>query len=540
MSFVLVAMESDPDALWTFDDPSPFTDWSGHGRSASTTATAKHAALVKGSDYSLIVDNATKISANAAAVMQRGREKQSFTVETVFRSIKKDPTNTAYQQVWGNDNGYDGIVIAGTVVSFVTKYTSTGEARCSYDIQLNRRVHVAAIHTATKNSLYIDGDMVAEVDITEAQQADTYLYDGNTITMGGTTSTNVLAINALAVYRSVVSEDELDAHYVEGTDNVSEFHVAAGYGGTIVPLTEDYTAPYESRTFTTEADWNSGLMAGTIVEYEQLVPQMNNGISVPATWTVAHPLPQGLGTLYGVTLNWQGQGVTVETSVDGNTWASVPKGNKTPTIPAGFNPTNQVLQIRATFPGGIVDDPSYIDDLSVTTFINNTLPPVDGRTVTLTNTSIESNDDIMDFDTNWGAELNNGSISIAAGGSFPVKTIEIWEKKASGASFTDNITPTTSYTNGTTLQVYRTDEWQLRTYVISAGTTGAITISGTGQVGSIVLYPYAKTAAQVLETYRAYVGKPKYIIPTQGNIAILELTDQIDAYEYEWSVETAG
>lgn len=536
-------MDPPPDACWTFDDPTPFTDWSGHNRVATSTSTAKHAALVKGADYSIIVGPTTKISLNAYAVMQRGRESASFSVEAVFRSIKKDPTNLAIQQVWGNDNIYDGICIAGTVVSFTTKYTSTGSATCSYDIQNNRAVRVVAVHTDAKNSLYVDGDLVAEVDITAAQQADTYLGDGNTITCGGTTGTNLLAVNAIAVYRTVVAEEDIDVHFNEAVDNLSEFHVASGYGGTLLPLSDEHTAPYAIRTFSTAQDWDQGFKSGVVIEYEQVSPELRNGISVPGSWSVIHPLPQGMGTLYGVTLSWQGQGVTVDTSLDGITWNTVTKGVKTPTIATGFDPTDKLLYVRASFAGSVLDDPAYIDDLIITTYINNTLPAVDGRAVTLTNTSIESNEDIMDYDMNWGAELVNGTLTIAAPGtgSFAPKTIEVWAKKFSSASFTDNVSsPTAQYTNGTTFQAYQIDEWQLRTYVISAGFSGALTFTGTGQIGSVVLYPYAKTATEVMDTYRAYVGRPQTVLATQGSVVITQLSSEIDAYEYEWSVETAG
>lgn len=543
MSYRYVMMDPAPDAFWTFDDPSPFIDYTGNLRVANSTATAKHPALVKGSDYALIVGNTTRISMNAYAVMQRGREKQSFAVEAVFRSIKKDSANLAVQQVWGNDNAYDGITIAGTVVSFVTKYTATGEARCTFDIQDNRAVRAVAVHTEAKNSLYIDGDLVDEIDITAEQQADTYLSDGNTITGGATTGTNLLAMNSVAVYRTVVVEDDIDVHFAEAVDNLSEFHVASGFGGTLLPLSDEHTAPYASRTFSTADDWNTGFKAGVVVEYEQVSPELRNGISIPSSWSVIQPLPQGQGTLYGVTLTWQGQGVTVDTSIDGVTWTNVTKGVKTPSIPAGFDPTDKLLYVRAVFAGGVIDDPAYIDDLIITIYIANTLPAMDGRVVTLTNTSIESNEDIMDYDHNWGAELVNGTLSIAAPGtgSFAPKTIEIWAKKLGAAAFTDNVSsPTAQYTNGTTFQAYQVDEWQLRTYVISAGMSGALTFTGTGQIGSVVLYPYAKTAAEVLETYRSYVGRPVTVLPTQGSIAMTELTDQIDAYDYEWSVETAG
>jgi hypothetical protein len=542
MSYRYVAIDAGPDALWTFDDPSPFTDYSGNNRSSSSGATAKHAALVKGVDYSLIFGNATRVGMNAHAVMQRGRESQSFSVGTVFRSIKKDPTNTAIQQVWGNDNGYDGICIAGTVVSFATKYTSTGEAKCTFDIQDNANVRVFAIHTAAKNSLYVDGDLVSEVDITAEQQKDTYLYDGNTITGGASSGPNLLAIGSVAVYRHVVPEDDIDAQLAEATDNMSEFHVASGYGASILAVTEDHTSPYHNRTFSTEEDWKSGQSYGTIVEYEQLAPELRNGISIPGSWVTPYPLPQGVGTMYGVIITWLGQGVTVDTSLDGITWAPVTKGVKISTIPTGFDPTDKMLQVRASFVGSVVDDPAHIDDLSITTYLANTVPAVDGRVVTLTSTSIEHNEDIMNYDHNWGAEMINGTINIAAAGtgSFAPKTIEIWAKKAGAAAFSDNVSPNAQYTNGTTFQAYQVDEWQLRTYVINAGMTGALTFTGTGQIGTVLLYPYAKTAAEVMEAYRAFVGRPVLTLPTQGSIGMTELTDQIDAYDYEWSMESAS
>ncbi len=324
---------------------------------------------------------------------------------------------------------------------------------------------------------------------------------------------------------------------------MSEWHVASGYGGSLLPLSIEDTAPYEQRTFTTEADWNSGFKAGTMVEYEQLGPELREGISIAGDWTVMYPLPQDVGTLYGVTLNWQGQGATVTTSIDGTTWTTVTKGVKIGSVPTGFDPTDKSLQIKASFAGGVQDDPAHFDDLVVSTFLSNTLPPVDGRTVTMTNVSLEANEDIMDYDHNWGAELVSGTLTIAAPGtgSFSPKTIEIWGKKLGSASFTDNISGSTaSYTNGGLLQAYQVDEWQLRTYVFSGGTSAALTFTGTGQIGSIILYPYAKTPTEALETYMSYVGRPVVTIPTAGSIAMVELTDQIDAYEYDWSLEGAG
>jgi hypothetical protein len=280
-----------------------------------------------------------------------------------------------------------------------------------------------------------------------------------------------------------------------------------------------------------------------MVEYDQVSPELRNGISVPSSWSIANPLPQGMGTLYGVTMTWQGQNVLVESSVDNTNWTVVSKGVKVASIPTGFDPTDKILYVRASFAGGVIDDPAYFDELIITTYVANVVPPVDGRNVTLVNASMEHNEDIMDYDHNWGAELVNGTLTVAApaAGSFAPKTIEVWAKKLNASAFTDNVSsPTAQYTNGNSFQAYQNDEWQLRTYVINAGFSGALTFTGTGQIGSVVLYPYAKTAAEVLESYRAYVGRPVQTIATQGAISITQLTSLIDAYEFEWAMESGG
>jgi hypothetical protein len=335
----------------------------------------------------------------------------------------------------------------------------------------------------------------------------------------------------------VLTEGAIDRHNDEAADNMSEYHVASGFGGSLLPFYADASNPYEQVVYTNPEDWQRGLFDRTVVEFGQLVPEKRDDISVAGTWTTIVPLPQTLSNIFGVTVGWQGQGCVVDASLDGITWATVSKGNRISLIPAGFNPVDKYLTVRVTFSGSILYDESFIDDLTITTYGSNTLPPVDGRIVTLTNAAVENSEDIMDYDQNWGAELNNGTVTISATatGSFPVRTIEIWAKKAGSGAFADNLTPTNSYTNGGTLQAYQVDEWQLRTYTFNTGQTGAISFTGTGQIGCVVIYPNQFTAADVLQSYRSYVGRPVTQLAVQGNLVIVDQDALVEEYEFDWA-----
>lgn len=531
-----------------FDGDSPGALWTGTEHSSTSiqySASGYHSALVKDAHRALLIGDSNRVTVDAP-VYRQGFEHLPFSVELAVRSIKKDPTNLSPQQIFGNSGEMDGITIAGTVVSFSTKYTTTGEAKCSFDMQENKAAFIDAIHTLAKNQLYIDGDLVAEVDITAEQQADTYLSAGTTMSMGETTSGNLLAVNGLSIYRNEISEEAIFQHYSEANDNLSEASVATAFKGANLDLSPEQSNPYLIQTYTSESDWNRGIMSFTTTEYGQLVPQVREGESVAGTWTAIQPLPQEEGTLYGVTLNWQGEGATVQTSTDNATWTTVKRGTRTGTIPSGFNPVNKFLYVRVSFPGGIVNDESYIDELAIAIYTTATLPPFDGRTVTLVSTSIENGSDVLEYNENYGAEVAAGSITIGAMGanSMLPKTIEIWSKKTSTVTtFTDNLfsaSPTVQYTNGGSKQNYQVDEWQLRTYVFDDGYSGDIVLSGTGQIGTITMYPYAMSDTEVYQSYKSYTGIPNIVVQETSNIGIEDIPDYVDIYGYDWSIESAG
>ena len=544
MSFADVALESFPARLWMLDGVSPFVDSTGLGSTATTSSTGKHAALIKGASSAVVVDNTNKLSFDVP-IMKRGHESSPFSIEVTIRPIRRD-ASVAQQQIFGTASAMDGLVIAGTVLSFTTRYTNTGEARCEFDLQEYRAVTVAVVHTEKKNSLFVNGDLVDEVTITDEQQADTYLAAGTSLTSGTTTSANALALNGLAIYTLALDDGDIEAHYEEAADNMDEFTVAAAYGATVFAINSSNSTPIVEYTYDSEDHWNTGRISGVSVQYGQLTPQAIGTTSIAGTWETIIPLPPD-ETLSSITLNWQGEGEIVETSTDGNSWTRERRSAKISSINEGFQTNNGVVMVRVSFPGGIENDKSYFDDLVITAYgpITTVMPYLETRTLSMTNGSIEADFDITEYNENWGIELVNGSMSLSGSSATAIapKTIQVWAKKADTSTFSDNLqaNATNWYTNnGTYQQEYQTDEWQLRTYTFASGHQLPITFTGTGQIGCILLYDRILTTDEIEETYTAFTGTKSIEFATSGTIGFTDLSQNVDIYEYDWSIESAG
>lgn len=528
-----------------FDGSSDSSSWTGtpHQSTSVRGVSAWHAAMVKGANRALLVGNSAKIN-YTVPIMKRGREDQPFTIEVTVRVIKKESSN-AQIQVFGTASAMDGLVIAGTVVSFTTKYTNTGEARCEFDMQEYQTMRIHAVHTKNRNSLWINGDLVDDVLITDEQQADTYLSAGTSLSAGTTTSANLIAMNGLAIYPRALDEGDIDQHVEEAADNMDEFTVGAAYKGMTFALNSSTSIPILEYVYTDDWQWNMGRASGTVIDDGQVVPQTAGTTSLPGLWETIVPLPPET-TLSSITLNWLGEGETVWTSLDGENWNKERRASRISTVNDGFDTTGKALFLRVTFDGNKVNDKSYFDNLVISMYgpVNTVAPQLETRTLTLTNASIEADFDITDYHENWGIELNNGTFSLS--GSSPTAivplTVQVWAKKGTG-SFSDNMQAlsTNWYTNdGSYQQDYQTDEWQLRTYTFGSGLTAPLTFTGTGQIGCILIYPNLLTKAQISETYTSFTGTKTIAFESSGTASIIDLSNNVEIYGYDWSIESGG
>jgi len=545
MSLLHVACSDFPRGLYLLDDTSPYNDYSGYEHPATSTSTTRGVALCKGTTRSLIVSDSQRLSV-PSTVFKQGKEYMPFSIGAFFRPIIEDLADTDEIQILGNEGQMDGLTIKGTVVSFVTKYTSTGEARASFDMLDYQSSQAYGVHTRTKNMLFVGAELVAQVDITAAQQADTYAATTANLSSGATASANKLMLNAVTIYDVALNEDSIISQFANGQDTLGAEDVSIAFRGALLEFApEGALSPFFQITYSSDEEWNLGQKYNISQHDGTLYPVVSNSTSQAGYWETVVPLGYAPSTIYSANLLWEGTGATVTTSRDGITWSPAQKGKALSTIVKGTNGEGQFLFIRVTFPGGIVNDQSFFDNMVFSLYSFATTPLFNGREVVLDKVSMEDDTDVIDLHENWGAELQAGTLTIKAGTSTAVivpKTIEVWGKRgAVGVTFTDNLgTADTSYTNGGTFKSYSADEWQVRHYVFNSGFTGDITFSGTGQIGHVILYPDAKTADEVAEIYRCYVGKPKISLDVDEVFDIKEFAGAVDIYEYDWTIESSG
>lgn len=451
------------------------------------------------------------------------------------------------QQMLGHTGQYDGLTINGTKVSFTTKYLTSGECRVTHDLQINRRVHVVGIHTSDKNMLFVDGELVDETEVTEAQKVDSYVATDDFLYSGATLSSMNLALNNVGVYATALSSDSIMRHFKSGSQHVPRNSIPSQFGGTRIPFTQDEADVFLEQTWATKFDWESASLTDVVVENDRLKPALRAGISEPGTWVDVFPMSaSGVTSIYGVNMLWDGEGAIVEASLDGTTWEAVERGKNLSIIPPGLNPTNQDLAVRVRFAGGVLDDPAFIDNLTVTGFRTGVSPVIAGRTVTYTAPAYTRNDhEPAELTDDWGTNLNGGTITIGADTSIaPLhpRTIEVWFKQLPGAQLTRNFTATVGfYHNGITWNAGpQVGEWSIIHLTNTDPVAFDLIIGGDVLVGQVVLYEDTLTSAQVNEIYRAYVGFPKAAVVDGSVIGMTEPAQASTIYDYDWSISASG
>lgn len=487
----------------------------------------------------LVIQKAFATYGNYTGSIFSGSDPGSGWIGSANASVSYRYVSDGEQQILGNTGQVDGLTIDGTVVSFTTKYLNSGECRASYDLQIPRRFHAVGVHTSEKNSLYIDGELVAETELTEAQKTDQFVSTDAYLYSGQSSSSMRVAVNSIGIYATALSGEAIARHYATGNSHVPRDSIPSQFGGVRIPLSQSAADVFLSQTWSSDDDWNSGYLVDTTVEDAQLRPRLVSGISVPGIWENVFPLDSaGVTSIYGVNMLWDGEGAIVSASLDGTTWETAERGKNLTLIPAGFDPTDKELYVRVSFVGGIEDDPSFIDNLTITGF-KTELVPVADREVNVEG-YVQNDYEPVELRDDFGLRLPRGKkLTISNANAFSPQTIEIWAK----GSISTNIGSASVYSFGTGATMPQPGEWQNRTYVLAAPTTSDIVITSNDDevvIGQIVLYPEAKTAAQIKEIYDAYVGVPRFTVNDSSTIGIAESPEATTIYDYDWSISASA
>lgn len=542
MTFVLDALRDKPQGIFQMDDASPLQDYSGYSRTGVINGTPdKYIGLVKGAAYAPILTN-TITGEYSSNVFKQGSEREPFTLAAVFRVIN----GTGETQVLGNSGQMDGITVAGNTVNFVTKYTTAPEARCSYTLDHAQTIDVKAIHTESKNSLYVNGVLVDEVTLTEAQQADTFASTSTNLMSGSSSGTQTIAVNAVAYYAYALSGLSIARQRRSSLNIALPDTISKAFGGTTAPLTTDQIPVFLTQTWNDKEDWNFGSLSNVAVVDNLLVPQFSGDTSIPGYWYDSIALDAAdSASIYGVVLDWEGYGVTIEVSLTGTSWTPATKGNKLSIIAPGYNPTDKVLLVRAFFPGGVVNDEAYLSSLRAVGMLSDTTNKVFGRTVTFSSATPNNEAQPLELREDWGARVDaGGSLTIspdATTSPLPIRTIELWVKPTITAAVTMGTTGTTNYQNGVASSTTLTENrWVVYHRVLTSDLTGSLTIDVPGQVGRVVLYPTALSAQEVADIYGAYTGTNSKRVTDSSAIGITESPEAAEIYAFDWSITGAG
>lgn len=448
------------------------------------------------------------------------------------------------QQVLSHSGTYDGLTVNGTVVSFKTKYVASPDSVCSYDLQQIRACHAVGVHSASKDSLYIDGALVAENNLTAQQVADQFVSAGTTLVTGTTISSQQVAVNGVGFYAVALTADVIGRHFSMGRRLPAPKDVVPALGGDYVPVSLSNSVLFLDQWIQTAEDWNQGMFDNTAVYKDQLVPTADStGVSVAGVWNKSISLDSAnSSTIYGVQLNWSGVGATVQVSLDGTTWETVTKGVNCTTVPAGTSTANQVLQIRITFAGGTINDLSYVDNLNIVGITSATSLVIGGRTTTPTLAYPERDYPFTEYHDNYGTQIDSGGtlvISADTLGSTVARTLEVLIKSRGG---TPTISMTgTNYVNGAAATpTFPSGQWVLWHIVAAADVAGSITINGPCQIGYVGIYGTALSAGTIAGIYSEYVGTDAPRFADASVIGVSESPTAANIYQHDWAISASG
>lgn len=580
MSYQLQVLADNPFSYWKLDEIGPaFPDSAGSMRTADLVGTIiRHPALVTGSGSSLVLSNTNHLDMDDP-VFNKGYELRQFSLEAWVKPVNV----TGEVAVMSHSGIYDGITITPTHIYFRTKYLTAGTCETSYEYETGKSFHVVGVHTNAKNSLYIDGVLVDETDLTDDQQIDAYGFLTSDLIGGQSATASTIALDAPAIYSSSISADAISRHYSSGVDVDSSDGIAGYHNATFWNFSDENRNIAAVKEWTLEADWKEAVLTDVAVANDTIVPSytqtesevVEDGIIVPAYTNTSLPgvwqSSVALGeapesTLADMRITWLGEGdFTVEYSLDdGATW-------KNPNLaPTESLDNADIVDIRITFDGGTVDDPSYVSSLKIVVYTNKSfIGSRADRAASMSGNGLASSKyfepiEYADFN---GIRLLSGAINTTADSSYEgeeepgdldITGFDMWVKPAAGNILSatgisvdrsgNTITFTglstlvvngVSVTTGTT--VFNSDSWYHIAGIFSTPGNHALTIGATDTlISQLSLITTQLTLAGLEQLYAAYLGLPGLTVNDSSVVNIGEASPPTNLYAHVWGITPAG
>lgn len=499
---------------------------------------------------------------------------ESFTLEVWFK-----PVAPGTIQVIGHSGVSDGIIWDGEALSFTTLYGAAGAATVSYyPPDFNDAWCIQGVHTPDKNQLYVNGILVGEVDISDAQKAAGFSSTGALYIGKAITGTPTGVVDGVAMYLRALDASACEAHYIWGISVQDMKGIVSSRGGRYWTMNDSETVVAYREDYSDAEDWSAGITSGLNFSSDILKPRLDtNGVTLASSWATGIILENMASVLDGSKVEWDGDGnFTVEASMDdGTSWTTCINGREIPGISENFTTLGKSVVVRVTFPAGEPSTTlSKIRRLSLVfyssrDFLGNALT----RTFTTSGSvAIDSGEhQPIQYNDNWGTRFYNGTGVISSDVNGEVtRTVEAWFKintlpgsaktiidtRAAGSTGNGAWTLNggtlgsinsigTAYLNGTTpVTAIVANQWYHAVLVLPADVITPVTVATDYLKGDrtdvtfglVSVYPTAMTAAQVSTLYNSYLGAAKSSIVDESTATVSEFIPAVKMYNPGWSV----
>lgn len=518
------------------DDPAPLREYSGYATEATVVSDQYGLAQANGASAGRLCDGTHVITFDNKVI---DLQSKPFSLSVVFTPVNKDGLSPALQGIALSSG--TGLTMLDTTISFTTAYTVADDSVVSYDLGEFRKVHVVGIHTPQKNILFIDGESVAEIDLTPAQQVDV-LTKSAIIKMGGTTSGRGIVSNNFAQFNYALSKDAIqDIRTFQ--NRRAEGSVAKSFGAKEIYFHRGERAHYLERVWDSGDDYGTGVHDGTTVDGDWLTVQKDeNALTIAGVYRDSLSLLHDLTAedLDSVNMTWTGKNVRIMTSIDAVTWVQAVKGRNLSNIAVGFDTdVHPDLYIRVEFMPGVTD--AYITDMRVDGYLTSTVIPLNGERVrTFVNAVNLGNHQPAEYSDDWGVHCNGGSVTISSDtGTSPdsFKTIEIWLKTITAVTISASVSSGTAatYTNAIAGTSVLPGQWMVYHFTYAAAINPTFTISGTDfSLGKIAMYPQALTATEVATVIKNYTGIQSAPAGTATEVTVSQTGEAAKVYAHDW------
>lgn len=524
-----------PRAYWKLDNTSPYTDYAGYSKTATLAGTEQRgASLTTNCSFSQTVDS-TRIITFGHSPFVNDKSIASFSLAVTMTPIYPTSTN-AEQQVLSSPGQMDGITINGNTIYFTTIHKTTGSARCSYTLDYSKRVTILGVHTYAKNSLYIDGELVSEVDVTPEQALDAYLTTPTTLISGTTSSTQAFLLNEVAIYESALDGAAAKTIYDDQTRGFIG-NVPSTFGGDKVALSTAFRVPALAYSWTDAEDWDHAMQVNCIVDEDQLIPETRNGLSLDAQWITSVNMYNGSTVLNvsEINVDYTGFGAVVSISFDGMNWTVI-NGS----LAQSFNPFKKDLYVKVDFAAGL--DGAYLDNLYINLYTTNTVTTQSGKVVTYNIPATALREyPVQQLHAKWGVDIDTGG-SVVVAHTSSIASVEYWIKMDANGLISDFRpmagTSGTYYLNGVAVANTFALKAGIWYHVVIVETTARAdyTLKPGANYGMFAVYESLLTATQAANIYREYNGPITTTTSDTNALAVTENSTPALIYNTDYAV----